>query len=80
MVGVPRSTVYGHLNKASGTRPVTRASGRAARLAQLPAGTRPLPTVDQYDQLLTGSLSEPQATDRYDKLLNQPPQPQSRTP
>jgi DNA-binding CsgD family transcriptional regulator len=53
MSGVPRSTVYGHLNKTSiGTRPVTPAPGRAARATRRPIDQRPAPSVEQYDQLL----------------------------
>jgi hypothetical protein len=54
MFGVPRSTVYGHLDKATiGTRPAAPGTGRAAHRTPLPVDTRPVPSVDKYDQLLT---------------------------
>jgi DNA invertase Pin-like site-specific DNA recombinase len=58
MFGVPRSTIYGHFDKTRvGARPATPATGRAARRSKLPVDTRPLPTVDQYDQLLSTGAS-----------------------
>ncbi|WP_435869700.1 helix-turn-helix domain-containing protein [Actinoplanes xinjiangensis] len=53
MFGVPRSTVYGHLDKTRiGARPVVPPTGRAARLAALPVDTRPPRDLHQYDGLL----------------------------
>jgi DNA invertase Pin-like site-specific DNA recombinase len=51
LVGVSRSTLYKAMPEL--VPPQDGSTRLAARRAQLPAGQRPLPSVDRYDQLLT---------------------------